>query len=161
MCSACKFYISRDRLELFHEPVVGSSKSQTPNPKKAPITKFQMASSPRPAHPAPSESGQVSEREKTTTAAVHGSNARFLNVEAANEQRSNRLSSAAFFACVRTHRSVPWPYAARLWNSDSPSKKLISKLLVTKHLPTEFLSNLPRPARVRAYVGCYKIVDFR
>src|SRR5260370_14801683 len=114
MCSACKFYIARDRLELFHEPVVGSSKSQTPNPKKAPITKFQMASSPRPAHPAPSESGQVSEREKTTTSAVHGSHARFLYLEAANEQRSNRLSSAAFLGFLRNHRSVSLPYASSL-----------------------------------------------
>jgi len=44
---------------------------------------------------------------------------------------------------------------------EPPSKKLISKLLVTKHLPTEFLSNLPRQARVRAYVGCYNMVGFQ
>jgi hypothetical protein len=42
------------------------------------------------------------------------------------------------------------------WSLEPPSKKLICKLLCTKCIPNEFLPNLARPARVRAYVGYYE-----
>jgi hypothetical protein len=63
-------------VQAFHEPAGASSKSQTPNPKKAPIANFQMASSPRPSPP-------VEEREKNM--AVQGHSACAQRNEALHE----------------------------------------------------------------------------
>jgi beta-lactamase regulating signal transducer with metallopeptidase domain len=68
-----------------HEPAGGSSKSQTANPKKTPITKFQKASSPRP-------SPSVEEREKTRE--VQGPNAGFSNVGALHEPSNEHAAPA-------------------------------------------------------------------
>jgi hypothetical protein len=74
----------------FHEPIGGSSKSQAPNPKEAPITKFQMASSPQPSPP-------VEGREKTTS--VHGPSACEKHKEALHDRGRSRSLAQPFQGC--------------------------------------------------------------